>query len=220
MSTPSPTEDRPAWMLVGRQASHFTRMARIVAAELGVPLELRANRDLLSLDPADYGGHPALRLPVLLRADEPVYGCLNICRVIARASGREHELVFPEHDLQAELLNAGEVVLNAMALQTELVIHEVVAKRTPDAVSGKRRQGLIRSLAWLELRLDAVLAQLPESRRTSLLEVALFCLMEHIPYRNPMDLSPYRALQDFTRQFGQRPSALATPYGFDAPRPQ
>ena len=214
----SPTADTVAdRVLVGRQASHFTRVVRMVAAELGVPLRLSANTDLMSLDPADYGGHPALRLPVLLRGEDALYGCLNICRVLAQESGRRQDFVLPEDGLRATQLNACEIVLNAMNMQTDLVIHEVVAKRPADALSAKRRQGLSNSLQWLDARIDALVAELP-ARVTSFLEVSLFCLMTHIPYRNPMDLSNFARLDHFTRRFGERASALATPFGFDAPR--
>ena len=203
-------------VLVGRQSSHFTRVVRIVAAELEVPLRLQPILDLMSLDPADYGGNPALKLPVLLRGDAAIYGCLNICRVLAAGSGRGELIVFPEHGLDPLHLGAGELVFNAMGVHTEIVFHEVVSRRPPDAASLKRRAGLLGSLAWLDANLDAVLARLPP-RRTSVLEVALFCLLEHIPFRNPMDLSGFSRLADFVREFGARPSAQATPYCFDRP---
>lgn len=206
-------------VLVGRQSSHFTRVVRIVAAELGVPLRLHPIHDLMSLDPADYGGNPALKLPVLQRGGDTIYGCLNICRVLAAGSGRGELLVFPEHGLDPLHLDAGELVFNAMGVHTEIVFHEVVSKRPPDAASFKRRAGLLGSLAWLDANLDAVLARLPP-RRTSVFEVALYCLLTHIPFRNPMDLSGFARLAAFVREFGARPSAQATPYRFDAPPPE
>lgn len=51
--------------LTGRSASHFTRVARMIAHELAVPVEFEVIHDLMGLDPAPYGGHPALKLPTL-----------------------------------------------------------------------------------------------------------------------------------------------------------
>ena len=52
--------------LYGRSSSHFTRIARIFAAELEVDVEFNPIRDLMSADPDDYGGHPALKMPTLI----------------------------------------------------------------------------------------------------------------------------------------------------------
>ena len=48
----------------------------------------------------------------------------------------------------------------------------------------------------------------------------LFCLLEHLPFRNPIDLSGLPALTAFVATFGARASAQATPYRFDAPPPE
>ncbi|MET0791438.1 MAG: glutathione S-transferase N-terminal domain-containing protein [Polyangiaceae bacterium] len=57
--------------LFGRSSSSFTRVARIDAAEPGVPYQLRVVPDLRSLEAAGYGRNPALRLPVLQTAKAP-----------------------------------------------------------------------------------------------------------------------------------------------------
>src|SRR5687768_16863330 len=78
--------------LFGRSSSHFTRVARIVAAELGVAYTFRVVPNLLSTNPSDYGGNPALRLPVLHTAEGEWFGALNICRALERqahAAGAE-----------------------------------------------------------------------------------------------------------------------------------
>ena len=72
-------------ILIGRQSSHYTRLVRIVAAELGVALSLAPVFNLLSDDPAQFGGNPALKLPVLRHGHDHVYGAMAICRS-ARAS--------------------------------------------------------------------------------------------------------------------------------------
>jgi hypothetical protein len=53
--------------------------------------------------------------------------------------------------------------------------------------------------------------------QTSLLEASLFCLVEHLRFRNTLDLAPYPNLVAFAQKFGERKSANATPYVFDVP---
>src|SRR5688572_707511 len=116
-----PEADHPSLpTLFGRSSSHFTRVARIVAAELGVAYRFHVVPNLLSTDPSDYGGNPALRLPVLQTAEGEWFGALNICRALERqasAAGAEGRprLVWPE-DLDRPLTaNAQELTLQAMA---------------------------------------------------------------------------------------------------------
>jgi hypothetical protein len=62
-----------------------------------------------------------------------------------------------------------------------------------------------------------VLAALPSARDLSLFEVTLFCLVEHIAFRDTLPLAPFPRLQSFADDFGTRPSARATRYQFDQP---
>lgn len=202
--------------LIGRQSSHYTRLVRIVAAELGVPLTLAPVFNLLSDDPAQFGGNPALKLPVLQHGDASVYGALAICRHLETLASGAPPIVWPEHRRQPLLLNAHELLAHLMAVQVEVVFHEFVEKRPPDAASRKRRQSLLNCLDWFEQHLDALLATTPPGS-IDILQVGLFCLLEHLPFRNPIDLSHCPRLCAFVTQFGERASARATPYRFDAP---
>lgn len=197
-------------LLFGRQDSHYTRLVRILAAELGVELPMQPVHGLMRLEPANFGGHPALRLPVLQVGGDSIYGSLNICRVIARAAGREGDVSWPQDSFDPLLLNAHELVANGMAVHLELVMHEVVDGRPPDITSTKRHAGLVGSLRWLDERLAAIRAALPPGR-VSVFEVSLFCLLEHLPFRNGIEVADFAALADFVREFGARPSARATP---------
>ena len=207
----------PPLVLVGRQSSHYTRVVRMLAVELGVEASLEPIHDLLSQDPAVFAGNPALKLPALRLGDEVVWGSLNACRALARQSpAGEEGVAWPEQARSARLMNAHELVAHAMAAQVEVVFHEIVSRRAPDDASRKRRASLVNSLAWLDRELDAVRAELPPGR-IALLELQLFCLLEHLPFRNPMDLSGWPALVAFADAWRQRPSARATPYRFDPP---
>lgn len=205
--------------IVGRQSSHYTRMVRIFAVELGLEYRFTPILDLMSRRPDDFAGNPALRLPILRSGGEVVFGSLNICRQLARAAGRHERVFWPEQAEMALLMNAHEVLANAMAGEVEVVVHERVEKRPPDNASRKRRAGLVNSLQWLDAHLDEIRAALPE-RDLSVFEVSLFCLLAHLPFRNPMDMPEMGHLAAFEREFGQRESARATPYRFDAPPDQ
>ena len=205
----------------GRQSSHYTRLVRVLALELGVEVELAPIHDLLATDPATFAGNPALKLPALRDGDTFVWGSANACRWLARRSAAGEDAVFwPEDATDPLLMNAHEIVAHAMAAEVEVVFHEIVAKRPPDAASIKRRESLVASLHWLDAHFDEIQARLPRGR-ICWIEVALLCLLEHLPFRNPIDLGrPLLALQRFVVAFGFRESAQATRYRFDpAPTP-
>lgn len=212
--------EHPRIQIIGRQSSHYTRVVRMLALELGIDAPLAPILDLMSTDPATYAGNPALKLPALRVGDDTVWGSQNACRLLARqVDGGETRLFWPEEAYTPLLMNAHEVVAHAMAAQVEVVFHEIVSKRPPDAASRKRRESLINCLAWLDAHLDAIRAQLPADR-IALLDLMLFCLLEHLPFRNPVDLSGLPQLTAFVAGFGARASAQATPYRFDAPPPE
>jgi glutathione S-transferase len=203
-------------ILIGRQSSHYTRLVRIVAAELGVSLTLAPVFNLLSEDPAQFGGNPALKLPVLRHGDDSIYGALAICRYLETLAQASPPIVWPEHRREPLRLNAHELLAHLMAVQVEVVFHEFVAQRPPDAASRKRRQSLLNCLDWFERHLDALLATTPPGA-IDILQVGLFCLLDHLPFRNPIDLSHCPRLCAFTSSFSERESARATPYRFDPP---
>ena len=73
-------------VIVGRSSSHFTRTTRIFAHELGVAHEFRPVVDMTTLDPRVYAENPALKVPILIDAEGPLYGTENICRALTRRS--------------------------------------------------------------------------------------------------------------------------------------
>lgn len=200
--------------IVGRQSSHFTRVPRMIAAELDVACNFTPVRDLMSRDPRVFAGNPALKLPILRISGDTVFGSVNICRTLARLAGAEDRVFWPERSATALLMNAHELVAHAMTAQVDVIVHEIVEKRPPDNASLKRRESLAGCLKWLDGRLNEILASMPDSD-VRLFEVQLFCLLAHLPFRNPMDLSGMPALTAFEARFGQRESAKVTPYRFD-----
>jgi hypothetical protein len=198
--------------LVGRSSSHHTRIARIFALELRVDCALEVVRDLMSLDPADYAGNPALKLPNL-RTDEGVwFGALPICRELARRSGGTVSVVWPEQLGDPLLANAQELTSQAMATEVGLILAKVAAEEGQSVV--KLRASLSNSVAWLDANLPAIGAALP-ARDLSYLEVTLFCLGTHLDFREVLPTAGYHRLSAFCADFGARPSAVATTYHFD-----
>lgn len=200
-------------VLVGRSSSHFTRTARIFALELGVPHTFRPVYDMTTLDGDAYAGNPALKIPILVDAQGPLYGTENICRELTRRSGMGERVVLRGDVTHRLVANAEELVLHAMSTGVILIM-QAVAEHEP-APQPKLRGSLENALAFLDANLDGVLAALPADRVLSFFETALFSVVTHLPFRKLLDVSGYSNLQRFASVFGDRPGPRATEYRFD-----
>lgn len=212
------SESKAPVTLIGRSGSHFTRVASMFASELGVDLQREVVHELLSLDEATYGGHPALKIPALRVGASTLYGTENICRRLTELAGRQGDprVALFEQARTDLLRNAQELVWHAMATQVQLIVGVRFAKLPMDNVFfDKARTGLEGALRWLDERLDAALDELPADRVTSLFETALFCLVEHMRFRTVVSVEPYARLCEFARVYGERPSARASAYRLD-----
>lgn len=206
-----------ALRIVGRRSSLFTRVPLMFAEELGIAYELEPIYDMTATDAAVYGGNPALKLPSLRRGNSVLFGAQNICHALAEIAGPTLRIVWPEALRDDLSRNAQELVWHAMGAQVQLVFGTMVAKLPADNVYfAKSRVGLDNSLHWLDRHAMQIFAALP-ARDISLLEVALFCLLEHLTFRATLPLAPYPALAGFSETFGARASAQHTRYRFDAP---
>jgi glutathione S-transferase len=203
-------------IILGRSSSTFTRVARIFAAELGVPYTLEVVRDLSSLDLESYGGNPALKVPSLRRASTTWFGALNICRELARVSQREMRILWPEALEQPLLANMQELVTHAMATEVGLIMSLAPEGSTDSVHRRKMTSSLSHTLSWLDAHAPEALAALPNDRQLSYLEVCLFCLVTHLDFRQVLPSAPYPALLSFADRFGTRPSCIETPFRFDA----
>jgi len=202
--------------LYGRSSSHFTRIARIFAAECEVPVELHPIRDLMSADPADYGDNPALKMPTLVDdAGERWFGSIGICRELVRNSELNLDVIWPEDLAGALGANAQEMVLQAMSTEVGIVLGKSTGVPADNAHQVKLRASLLGNLRWLEDKVADAIAALPPDRDLSYLEVSLFCLVEHLPFREVMTLEDYPNLRAFGERFARRSSARATPFKFD-----
>ncbi|MBB6244026.1 glutathione S-transferase N-terminal domain-containing protein [Rhodanobacter sp. MP1X3] len=203
--------------IVGRSSSHFTRLVRVFAQELGVACEFAPVYDLASLDRRDFAGNPALKLPVLKMDDVAIFGAENICRTLAESASERRRIVWPEDVRDAQTRNAQELVWHAMQAQVQLGFGTQIAKLPADSIYfAKAATGLRNALDWLDEKLPPIIDALPP-HDISMLEVSLFCLIEHLAFRATIPLTPYGHLTAFAHEFGQRASAEQTPYMFDVP---
>ncbi len=201
--------------LHGRSSSHFTRIARIFAAEAEVVVEFIAIRDLMSEDPVDYGGHPALKLPTLHTDAGIWFGSLPICRELVACSDLSLHVVWPEDLDRPVAANAQELVLTAMSSEVGLIMGKASGVAADNTHQVKLRASLLGAMEWLELNAGRAIATLAPDRDLSFLEVSLFCLVEHLEFREVLALDGYPELRAIAQRFGGRSSARRTGYGFD-----
>jgi len=103
-----------------------------------------------------------------------------------------------------------------MTAQVQIVFGTLVAKLPAENLYfQKARTGFEGALSWLDAHLPEALNALPASRQLSLFEASLFCLIEHLHFRQTLPVEPYSGLEAFRQTFAARPSARNTPYQFD-----
>jgi glutathione S-transferase len=214
VTTPSSAASARELVLVGRSTSHFTRVTRIFAAEAGLSFQFQVVPDLRVGARAQYAGNPALKVPILRTPAGEWFGTLNICRELARRSPRPLRVIWPEALEQPLLANAQELVLQAMSTEVTLLMGRFFGE-TDGPHAAKLMQGLTNSVEWLEQNVDELLARLPADRELSFLELTLYCLMRHLPFRKVLATEPYTRLNDFCRAYEARQSVQDTPYRVD-----
>jgi glutathione S-transferase len=212
---PAASAELDSPVIIGRSSSHFTRITRIFAAELRVDYAFRVVRDLMSPDPAEYGGNPALKIPILQTPRGTWFGALNICRELWRRSSPRPRVVWPEDLEEPVLANAQELVLQSMATEVNLIMDKAASITDSSAHNAKMRKSLLNMMSWLEEHAKPALAALPPDRDLSFLEVSLFCLVTHLEFREVLPTAPYAELSRFRQHFATRASASETPFRFD-----
>jgi glutathione S-transferase len=199
--------------ILGRSSSHFTRVVRMFAHELGVDYVFRPVPELSSRDPSVYGGNPALKIPALQTVDGAWFGALNICRELERRTVAAPRVMWPEQLRDRMASNAQELVLQGMSTEVALIMQ--ASSDGSIATSSKGFESLTNSLRWLDENLPGVRAEICQPEALSFLDLTTYCFVTHLDFRQVADLSPYRALHAFCEEVGRKPSARATSYRFD-----
>jgi hypothetical protein len=212
---PAALEELAKPILIGRSSSHFTRVARIFAAEMRIDYTFQVVRDLMSPHSGDYGGNPALRIPILKTSQGAWFGAVNICREFWRQSSLRPRVIWPEDLDQPLLANAQELVLQAMATEVTLIMAKMGGAGDSSPHQTKMRVGLVNTMSWLEENAHSALAALPPQRDLSYLEVTLFCLVTHLEFREILPTGSYAELNKFCQRFAARASVGETLYRFD-----
>jgi glutathione S-transferase len=200
--------------IVGRSTSHFTRVTRVFAAEAGLDFAFQVVPDLRLSAQDDYAGNPALKVPVLRTLRGEWFGSLNICRELWRRASNKPRVVWPEDLDQPLLANAQELVSQAMSTEVTLLMGRFFGE-SDGPHAAKLLQSLTSSVEWLEHHAEEVLAQLPPRRDLAYLELTLYCLVRHLPFRHVLSTDPYTTLNEFCRGYEARPSVRDTPYRVD-----
>ncbi|AGC45830.1 hypothetical protein MYSTI_04538 [Myxococcus stipitatus DSM 14675] len=202
-------------VIIGRSSSHFTRIARIFAEESRVEYDFHILRDMMSPKPEDYGGNPALKIPVLKTPSGSWFGALNVSRELWRQSSHKPDVSWPEDLTEPVSANAQELVLQSMATEVTLIMSRVSGGTENGAHQDKMRLSLGNMLGWLDENAASALNVLPAGREVSFLEVSLYCLVKHLEFREVLPTAPYTALTEFCQRFGTRASCAATVFRFD-----
>lgn len=176
--------------------------------------ELQVVVGLMDTSPETFGGNPGLKLPNLLVDGDVVFGALGSSKAVAELGHARPRIVWPEQVSTRLVANAYEVVAQAMA--TEVIwLMSNAAGAGESSYANKLKVSLAGALSWLDARLASVLDELPV-RDVSYFEVCLFCLAEHVEFRQVMSLEGLPALKQFREQWAQRDSSRLTPFRFDA----
>lgn len=201
--------------IIGRSSSHFTRITRIIAREFEVSYDFEIINDLLSLDASKYGGHPSLKLPSLRTDKGTWFGSLPISRQLAFISNNSIHITWPEELSDILTSNFQELVTTAMNNEVSLIMSKNSGFEN-SIYQQKIFESLKNTIDWLEVNIKKSIELLPTERDLSFLEVSLFCLIEHLEFREILNLSNYKKLGEFRRLFMERPSAIETPFHLDS----
>jgi glutathione S-transferase len=204
--------------LIGRSSSHFTRIAKIFAHELGVRYEFRVVHEIASTRSTDFADNPALRVPSLRSGQSIWFGSLNICRELARRATVPHTVLWPEDVREPLAANAQELVLETMAAEVTIVMARLSGIASDHPFMAKPLARIEASVAWLENELTGVLSRLPP-HSLGFLEVSAFCLCKHLGFREILSIDDRPNLVAFCQEFGRRPSAQHTEFHFDQEPP-
>lgn len=188
--------------------SHYSRKVRIVLRELSLACEESYVPDLLSSDPADFGGNPILRVPVLRDGDGWVIESDQIVRHVLETYDPGHDR-FRFFSMNAAQRNALSIVSAVMGAEVELILsrRSGLAAEAGALYFGRYRTVIGQGLAWLETNGVSVW---PEAE-FSYLDIALLCMWDHLRYNRLRDETrAWPWIDARTARHASRPSVAET----------
>lgn len=183
--------------------SHFARKIRILLRELGLEFELEYVDDLLSSDPADFGGNPILRIPTLVDGDQWVVESDRIAQYLAERYDPQDRFQVLGMDVQQR--NALSMIHAAMIAEVEIILSQRSGIEEIGRFDYFRRHYVVidRCLAWLEEEGAQAWPQVD----CSYLDIALTCMWDHLQHYGTlpeMERFPWIAARVAT--FRERPA--------------
>jgi glutathione S-transferase len=155
--------------------SHFSRKVRILAAALGLDLELVDAGNVADADPAAFGPNPLMRVPTLLDGDTVVFESDHIAAHLVRRHDPADRFAVLSTDPQ--VLNARAVLNGLMATEVELLLaaRTGVDTRTLPRFD-KMRASIAAALDWLEASAGLF------AGRPTYLGFHLVCAWDHLAF--------------------------------------
>lgn len=178
------TADATGRVLYLTPLSHFSRKVRIVLRELGLACEESYVPNLLSADPAEFGGNPILRVPVLQDGPHWVIESDQIVRHLLEACDRGGDR-FAFFSMSVAQRNALSIVSAIMGAEVELILSKRsgLVEHAAGLYFRRYREVIGHGLAWLEGNGAAIWPAV----EFSYLDIALLCMWDHLLYNRLCD---------------------------------
>lgn len=195
-----------ATKLYATPLSHFARKIRILLAELDVPHEIVYVKNLLSTDPADFGGNPILKIPTLVDEEQWVVESDLIARYLVERHDPEDRLRV--HSMNANQRNVLSMINAAMAAEVELILSARSGIEGVESIPFFQRyaEAIELCLDWLEKEGKAHWTE-----ELGYLDIALACMWDHlVHYERIPEGKPYDWLKARVAQFAARPAFEST----------
>ena len=188
--------------------SHFSRKVRIVLRELGLACDESYVPNLLSADPADFGGNPILRVPVLRDGASWVVESDQIVRYLLETYDHGSDR-FAFFSMTTAQRNALSILSAVMGADVELILSKRsgLADRASWLYFARYRDVIEHGLAWIE----GNAAMIWPAVEFSYLDIALLCMWDHLRHGKMLNETvSYPWIDARTLRHAARASVAAT----------
>ncbi|WP_439636919.1 glutathione S-transferase family protein [Oceanicaulis sp.] len=191
--------------LYGTARSHFTRKVRLLLDHWDAPYKFEDVGDVSQADPAQFGGNPALSIPVLDDGDVWMLDSEHIARHLSERFDAEDRMQVRRFD--PETLNRRAVLNAIMSQEVKLVLGARTGLPTETApYFTKARSAIQHGLDWLEARSDSFDADEP-----GYAEFHFIAMWEHLALYDTVALAQPR-LKALADRLAARPLIAKTAY--------